>query len=494
MRNGLPSQARSRARACTGKPRESLPSWTTAGTESSCPFILVVLLSLALPLTPVAAQSQQATQGKQWQVRYVTGMEKVATRTPLQLTVTPERITGRTKDDVVVSIPVATVLDVAYDNVANSTANVWLNSAKYFGDPREFGEASPLLASPFLVAAAVAASLQKKEHFVIILWQEEGGVRTLRLQVAKNNYLAVLKELQTVRGKHWRNLPQERKRLRQELGRSKKRKIPLFVDRAVLVGESDLEPGLYQVILLQRGENRGELYFFAGKKVDSRHVAAQALVEIEKHASDHAAAQAMYSEVVGGPVTISQIQVPEKTLRLPAFRVPAEVQKAAHSSYAGRGWWLIISYLQRDAEAAFRFPVVHDHPGERWDACRGFLYVTRDRIVYDPEHTPGRKDHAFSVPRTSVKVAERIATEGHPQDFLEIASPERVYQFLPVYERGGDWLPILPVGGRKEAMSDFARFLIQVVADFDAAEKRYVSCQGHQCGASTNHQETRKRQ
>ena len=59
-----------------------------------------------------------------------------------------------------------------------------------------------------------------------------------------------------------------------------------------------------------------------------------------------------------------------------------------------------VRYVNRNAEDAFAFPVYHRH--SLTGRCTGWLYVTRNRMEYEPE---GDREHAFNLPKGEIEIA-----------------------------------------------------------------------------------------
>jgi hypothetical protein len=273
--------------------------------QFTIPVLIIFLLSSSLTIVGRAAVSQKQTpQGNQWPTKYEDGTEAVEKGTKMKVTVGKERIICEAGKRAPFSILVATVTEVSYDTKSR----------------RRWAEAGAVAAAS-LGVALVFMALKTTKHFVNILWEENGARKEVIFKVGKGEYVSFLAELQRVTGKEWKNLVMERKRVQEELKREqealkreKDKRMSVQLDRVVRVGVADLKPGLYQLVLLERQENKGELYFFAGKEVDTKKIAAAALVEIMTPVSDGAAAPVLYKDG-GGIATISEIRMPAKTFR-----------------------------------------------------------------------------------------------------------------------------------------------------------------------------------
>jgi len=81
----------------------------------------------------------------------------------------------------------------------------------------------------FLAPAAILSPFKSTKHFVRILWENEGNPSEVLLEVGKEDYHAVLDELQRLSGKPWVDLPQARKKLVSEIEQAKGRSAPLIL-------------------------------------------------------------------------------------------------------------------------------------------------------------------------------------------------------------------------------------------------------------------------
>jgi hypothetical protein len=268
-------------------------------------LLLVALLAPHLTIAGRAASPQKQTpQGVQFPMKYEEGTERVNKGTKMKVSVGRDKIICETGKSAPFSIPVAAVTEISYDIKAR----------------RRIAEAAGV-ALVFWPAAPMFVFMKSKKHYVNLLWQEDGIRKEAIFKVGKGEYESFLDELQHVTNKPWKNMIAERKRIQKEfkqrqdaLEREKKKKMPVEFDRAVRVGEADLKPGLYQLVLLEREGTQSEIYFFAGKDVDTKNIAAGAAVEILEQTNQVAAVQVIYKDA-GQPAAISEIRMPTKTLR-----------------------------------------------------------------------------------------------------------------------------------------------------------------------------------
>ncbi len=91
--------------------------------------------------------------------------------------------------------------------------------------------------------------------------------------------------------------------------------MPVRLDRRVRVAGADLQPGLYQLVLIEREGNQGELCFIARNKFREERIAAVAPVRILSAAKHSAAPPVLYGEQ-DGITTIMEIRMPPRTLQI----------------------------------------------------------------------------------------------------------------------------------------------------------------------------------
>ena len=275
---------------------------------------------------PADAAAQSTPPGKEWHVKYILwqGLPKTVQKKQLEKTVEvslgPESIAGKSRKDVQFLIPVAQVIEVTYDTEIHHRGGGWAGAAGEMAEDPDSPE-ELLGAVPLMLVAAILSPMHSTKHFVHIAWRDQGKVRDVTLEAAKEDYTPFLQELGTVTGKEWKNLPAEREKLRQEIEQESDRSMPVRLDHKIWLAETNLKAGPYQLVLLQREENRGELYFFAGTKVNSRQVAGLMIVQIETLSTGVAGAQVAYKDEQGVTM-ISEIRTPDKILRPAAQALP----------------------------------------------------------------------------------------------------------------------------------------------------------------------------
>lgn len=257
-----------------------------------------VLLSGTITLLVGTACAAQTVTYRQWKVKYESGTEKLAKGTKITLTIGSDTIAGQAGTGSSITIPVSSITEVSYDTVEKK---------------RTKQGAALMAASP--LAGLILMGTKSVRHYVNIISKENEQEREVIFLVGKGDREAFLAELQRVTGQPWHDRAAERKKTETELDHKKKEKISVQLDRKARVNDTELKPGLYQIVLLERQGNTGELYFFAGKNVNSKKSVADSTVDLEPQTSNITTAQVKYDETKGG-VVITEIQTQSKLLRL----------------------------------------------------------------------------------------------------------------------------------------------------------------------------------
>ncbi len=375
------------------------------------------------------------------------------------LKVDDKTITLKQKGHLLLEIPTSQVAATGYDDSSHSKGWAWLHMAGSGGAGG--GDFSGLAMVPFLVGAAVAAPFKTTEHYVRVIWKGADGPDEIVLEVGKSDYADVIAQLQRVTGNPWQDLPKEREELRHEIDQAKSTKKSVNLDRVVFVNGAELKSGEYQLVLLERAANVGEVYFFRGADVKSDQIVAQAVVEIDTQNHSAGAVDPAYGAATG-VATITSLAMPEETLRLTSAPLPEKIEHAARSFHGGSGNWLMVRRANYEGESAFRFKVFH------LGGCVGYLYVTRQRIVFSLSPSSNSHCDTFAVARTDVQTRSRGAN--WLGRYLQVKWKDRTYNFRAVFEGKGK-LRIAESEKRLDAARQFYEFFVRTVTDFDAVDR-----------------------
>jgi len=273
--------------------------------------------SRAVKMAPLCAPSCQAGGDKKWPVKYF--------GSKLELVITDKSARCKKGKETSLEIPAASISEVGYDNSSHNRGWAYLKSVGGAMANGGSGGAAVIFA-PILAPAAILAPFKSSKHFVRILREDKGSTSEVLLEVRKQDYHAVLNELQRLSGKPWVDLPKARKKLVSEIEQAKGRSAPLEIDRNIVLNEAEMKPGRYQAVFLERPGNHGEVYFFSGTKVNPKRISAQAVVNVEPSNSETTNSEVTYV-VEQGVETINAIQFHGKKLVLVSGARPSRVAK-----------------------------------------------------------------------------------------------------------------------------------------------------------------------
>jgi|GEM_PF-3517048 len=264
-------------------------------------FVTMFALMFVIAFLPSRYANAQQTldQGKTREFKYEAGSFPLRRETKTKVTVGRDQIVCQPEGGQRFTIPIQSINEVAYDTKAQ----------------RRTAEAAALAAfSP--LGGLILFSMKKTKHYVSIVWEENGEKKDVVFMVSKDDRTPFLNELQSVTDKPWRDLDSEQKKTLQELKVAKENAVSLQLDRTTQVGNVALKPGVYQIVLLDRGNGVGDLHFFEGKKVKPEKSLVSMKVEIVNQSNSVATgAQISYKEE-NGKALISEIQTPTRAFKM----------------------------------------------------------------------------------------------------------------------------------------------------------------------------------
>ena len=284
----------------------------TKGRRRAALLMTVLLLVVATGLPALSAPStvDRKTRDKQFRVKYEAGTEAIKKGARVRVRFEPKFIVCEGKKGLTFSIPTAGITEVGYDAMPWARSKAVLRE----GLPDGAGLLGPLYLAGVLAIVGVVAPIGGKDHFVRIAWKEDGGDEVVWFEVSKGRYAAFLAELERATGKKPLDLAKERDEKQREL-RDKAETVEIELDRKLWVAGEILKPGRYQLVLLERTETIGELYFFRGKKVKPKHPETGAVVEIVRQASEISYPKVIFDwSERSSPRTVVEIQLPTKSL------------------------------------------------------------------------------------------------------------------------------------------------------------------------------------
>ena len=267
-------------------------------------FSLLVSLVLLLGVSLAAlAQEKAGAKGSpantKWSAKYEVGDALIKRGTPVYLTLPDaQSLVWQLEKGSPNTIPLNTITGVTYDTRAHHRTASGAALAAF----------SPL-------GGIMLMSSKATKHFVTIGFEQNGEKKDVAFELAKNDYTSFLQEMQKMTGKPWKDLAAERKQTEAEIQKQQNNKVAIKLDHMMRVSETDLKPGDYQIVVLERPENKAEVYFFAGKKVNPEKSLAMAKVEILSQANDVKSAQVIHKED-DKLASVTEIRLPTKTLRV----------------------------------------------------------------------------------------------------------------------------------------------------------------------------------
>ena len=269
---------------------------------------------------PQASPNSSPEKGRSWKVRYISGpAPHLRKDTLVTLTVNREWMTVRNSKTLAFSAPVRYLSAVDSRTEVRKATKGWED----FWDSTGTGETSLIIfvAPIFLAGEGILAPIKTTDHFVNMYWVEDGASKGAEFRVSAGDAKSLLAELNKVTGREAQDLhgsSEERLKLIAERFDAS----PIVeTDRQVNIGWRSLAPGAYRLVVVTRGKNLAEIYFFPanfhGGSFNANDVAANAVVEFERRKTSvesKAAPSVSYREQ-NGLVTLSQIDTDDLILR-----------------------------------------------------------------------------------------------------------------------------------------------------------------------------------
>lgn len=315
-------------------------------------FIALLVVSLVAGPSSVSAEVKETPDGKQWKVKCDHWSDGIGPGPRLKLTVGPQKIIvtarGMTErqDEVAFTIPVGDVVTFAYHTVEYGSAEGW-NSFWNGFDPSTFGDAGDALAALAVVAvlagvSAILEEVKQTDHQVVLFWRGEEGEKSLAVRAREDECKSLLTELHRVTNLEWRDLTEESRQVAQEIHQDQDKVRTTRVNSrrsANLPGRAlRLPAGYYQLVLLEREPNLGELYFYSRLDTKPEHFVGRSVVEIEDRVPARDGEEVTYVDD-GRAATISEVQFDEKVLKLvatPSAPAPSAARVAPTAPATGK--------------------------------------------------------------------------------------------------------------------------------------------------------------
>ena len=228
-----------------------------------------LVLALLLPTTVPAEPPSSAP--RTWSVKYVEGEAKWKLDTRLTVSLGEEILLREPRaGGATLSVPARSIHGVLYDSrVWHGSSAVW-KVVEWSAEPDNWNgdylSGLVMFTTLFgsLAILPVAHAIQGKKHFVHLLWRDGAAEKMVVLQLDAKDYAAFLAELERLTGAPWVDLPRQREQLRRDLEREKRNALTIELDRMVRLGQDELLPGRYRMVVVPRTPGRAEVYFFLG--------------------------------------------------------------------------------------------------------------------------------------------------------------------------------------------------------------------------------------
>ena len=238
-----------------------------------------------------------------------------------RLQVASDTITYETKKSPPLSIAIATqaITSICYDTTAHARGPSAWEATKAMG-----GTQGGIILAPLVlpITAGVHAS-KSVRHVIVLHWGAskpgKDSVQTLIFEAQKENYAALLQEIQRVTGKPWTDVSQKRKDAYAKFGNElksaeKDKHAPyLVIKERTRVGSSVLDPHSYHAVLRRRTSGEGDLYIVAGTKKE-RELMAVVRVSIKDEKNSDADAVPVVDSSPDSLPRVIAIKLPAQTL------------------------------------------------------------------------------------------------------------------------------------------------------------------------------------
>jgi len=280
---------------------------------------VAAIVSAVISPTAQMYAAQDAATDNHWNMTYHAGAAPIRPEGKVGVSIEGQKLLLRVKKGPEFAIPLDQVTAVS-SNVTGRYGRVSRALAK-FVDSTQCGPGPDAVCGTVVLTAFLlivpSYPIKTTDRLVQIIWRDRNADEEIVLKLHKSDFDPFLAQLERATAKPWKNLDTEWVKVQQELKSAESTKVPIRLERKVRIVKSDLEPGAYQIILLEGETNRGELYFFPGDEVNVEHLAAVAAVEIALPAKGDENVQVDYKQDASGKTTISSIHTSSKIFRFP---------------------------------------------------------------------------------------------------------------------------------------------------------------------------------
>jgi hypothetical protein len=277
--------------------------------------VLATLLAGSVYARAQHAPNASSAQQSRWNAVYQAGAALFGLGSRVQVTIDKDQLVFAGKKGAQFSIPASTITALSSNltsehTVARSQMAAWGGLAQF----------SPytLMFLPFGIPVMAATyPIKSKYAYVSVLWSEKGADEEVQFRLDRKDYEPFLTQLRKSTGKEWKNLESDWERLKQALATGTGRQTPVRLDRKVRVGNVDVKPGSYQLIVLTEAPSQGEAYLFPNNEVNVEHLMSTSQVEIAETSEDGQAEGVSFKQDDNGVSRISEIRASGRVLRFP---------------------------------------------------------------------------------------------------------------------------------------------------------------------------------
>jgi hypothetical protein len=279
---------------------------------------LLAIGAIAISSAVQAYPAQQGAADDHWNMIYHAGAGPIPPESKIAVTLESGKMLLRAKNGREFAIPLNQITAVSssvtghYGRVSRAEAKFADSLAPNCGQ-MDIGCGAAVITAMLLVIPSYP--IKTTDRLVRIVWRDKSLDEEVVLKLRKSDYSSFLAQIENGTAKPWKNVDAVWAKVKQELQDAASSKVEIRLDHKVSIAKSDLEPGTYQIVLLQREANRGELYFFPGNAVNTEQLAAVAPVEIAQPTNDENKLQVDYKQDINGNLKISNIQIPSKIFR-----------------------------------------------------------------------------------------------------------------------------------------------------------------------------------
>jgi hypothetical protein len=275
-------------------------------------FTLLAGSVYAMPQREPDADSAQ--QGR-WNAVYQAGAARWGLGSHVQVAIAKDQLILAGKKAAPFSIPASAITAVSSNFTSEHT--VTRSQVAAWGGLAQFNPYT-LIFLPFGIPVMAATyPIKSKYAYISVLWSEKGTDQEVQFRLDRKDYDAFLKQLQKSTGKEWKNLESEWERLRQALAAGTDHPIPFRLDRKVRMGNVEVKPGSYQLIILAGAGNQGDGYLFSSDQVNMDHLISTSRVEIAASSNDGQANDVIYKQDDSGVSRISEVRSSGQVFRFP---------------------------------------------------------------------------------------------------------------------------------------------------------------------------------